>query len=181
MLRPLDPETDVDPMHAYRSRPDACRYVPFEPSSRQQIQERLGKPENLTSTLQAEGDTISLAVVLRTSGEMIGDLVLFWRSAEHRTAEIGYILHPDHHGTGYATEACQALLALAFDHLGMHRVTVQIDTRNTASAAVARRIGMRQEGQFLEGARSKGEWISLDLFALLETEWRLNRASTSQS
>ena len=36
---------------------------------------------------------------------MIGDLVLFWHSAEHKSGEIGYVFHPDVAGQGYATEA----------------------------------------------------------------------------
>lgn len=40
LLRPLT-VSDVDALLAYRSRPDVCRYVPFEPMDRQLIRERL--------------------------------------------------------------------------------------------------------------------------------------------
>ena len=84
----------------------------------------------------AEGDNLSLAAVLRESGELIGDCSLHWVSAEHRQAEIGFIFHPDHHGHGYATEAAAALLALAFDELRVHRVIGRLEARNDASARV---------------------------------------------
>ena len=40
LLRPLT-ASDVDALLAYRSRPDVCRYVPFEPMTREVINERL--------------------------------------------------------------------------------------------------------------------------------------------
>ena len=40
LLRPLT-VGDVGALVAYRSRPDVCRYVPFEPMDRQVINERL--------------------------------------------------------------------------------------------------------------------------------------------
>ena len=171
-LRPIDPDKDVEAMFSYRSLPDACRYVPFPPSTREQIAERLATPRYVRSRLEAEGDVLSLAVALRETDEMIGDVVLFWHSDQDRSGEIGYILHPDQQGHGYATEAARALLGLAFDHFDLHRVTAEVDTRNPGSAAVARRLGMREEGVLRDATWTKGEWVSQVVFAMLEEDWR---------
>ena len=171
LLRPLDPVTDVDAVHAYQSREDVCRYIPYAPRTRDEIAERLAS-DRTRSTIDAEGQNINVAVVVRSTGELIGDVVLVWTSAEHRSGEIGYVLHPDHHGNGYATETCRALLALAFDGLGLHRVAARIDERNDASAAVLRRIGMRQEAVLVENEWFKGEWTNEVDFAILAREWR---------
>jgi RimJ/RimL family protein N-acetyltransferase len=97
--------------------------------------------------------------------------VLFYRSAEHRTAEVGFVFHPDHHGRGYATEAATELLRLAFDQAELHRVYPRCDARNGASAAVLRRLGMRQEAHLVENELFKGEWSDELVFALLRREW----------
>jgi RimJ/RimL family protein N-acetyltransferase len=175
LLRPLDPATDVDAVHAYQSRADVCRYIPYEPRTREQIAERLADPERTTATLEKEGDAASLAVALRETGELIGDVLLFWRSEEHRGGEIGYVFNPEFHGHGYATEANRALLTLAFDGLGLHRVVARIDARNDASAGVLRRLGMRQEGVLVENEWFKGEWTTEIDFAILAHEWRGRR------
>jgi RimJ/RimL family protein N-acetyltransferase len=175
LLRPLEPG-DVDAMHAYQSRPDVCRYVPYEPRSREVIAERLADPEKTRSTLEEAGQVIDIAVVRKDTGELIGDVVLFWHSAEHRGGELGYVINPDHAGQGFATEAATALLELAFDGLGLHRVIGRIDARNDASAAVLRRIGMRQEAVLVENEWFKGEWCTEIDFAILESEWRARRA-----
>jgi RimJ/RimL family protein N-acetyltransferase len=180
-LRPFDASRDVDAMHAYRGLPEACRYVPFEPSTRQQIAERLSNPRFVRSQLEHEGDALSLAVDLSATGQMIGDVVLFWHCQEDRSGEIGYILHPDHQGHGYATEACLALLGLAFDDLGLHRVTAEIDVRNPQSASVARRLGMREEGVRRAATLIKGEWVSHAVFAILEDEWRQLHSTSTQA
>jgi RimJ/RimL family protein N-acetyltransferase len=172
LLRPLDPRGDVDAVHAYQSREDVCRYIPYFPRNRQQVADRLADRDRTRSTLDAEGQAINVAVVVRESGALIGDVMLFWKSAEHRGGEIGYVLNPDHAGNGYATEACRALLSLAFDDLDLHRVIGRIDARNASSAAVLRRLGMRQEAVLVENEFFKGEWTTEIDFAILAAEWR---------
>lgn len=172
LIRPLDPGKDVEDVFAYQSLADVCRYIPYEPRTREQIAERLADPERTRSTLDEEGQVLSLAVELRETGRVIGDVVLIYTSAEHQCAEIGYVFNPDFHGRGYATEACEALLALAFDQLGARRVIARIDDRNAASGAVLRRLGMRQEAHLIENELFKGEWTNEIDFALLASEWR---------
>jgi RimJ/RimL family protein N-acetyltransferase len=172
LLRPIDPVGDVDAMHAYLSREDVCRYIPPEPKNREQVVERLADPRRTRSELEREGDTLALAVVLKESGELIGDLVFFWHSAEHRGGEIGYVVNPTYHGRGYATEAAGALLALLFDEFGLHRVTARIDADNPASGAVLTKLGMRREAELVENEWFKGRWSTEIDFAILDREWR---------
>ncbi|HVX53110.1 GNAT family N-acetyltransferase [Nocardioides sp.] len=172
VLRPIDPITDVDAIHAYRSLPEVCRYVPFEPQSRQEVAERLADPEHVRSSIDAPGQALDLAIVLRETGAVVGDVLLMWR--DETNAEIGYVVHPDHVGRGIATEAAAPMLRFAFDPvhgLGLHRVTARIDQRNPASAAVLRKLGMRQEAVLVENEWFKGEWSTEVDFAILDREW----------
>ena len=77
LLRPLA-AGDVDAVLAYRSRADVCRYVPFEPMTRQDITERMAGPWARTE-LTEEGQALTLGVEVRETGELAGDVVLFWR------------------------------------------------------------------------------------------------------
>jgi RimJ/RimL family protein N-acetyltransferase len=172
LLRPLDPATDVDAVYAYQSRADVCRYIPYSPRTREDVVQRLADPQRNRTTIEKEGDYLSVAAVGRETGTLIGDVILIYRSAEHHCAEIGYVINPEHAGNGYATEAGRALLALAFDGLDAHRVIGRIDERNHASGAVLRRLGMRQEAVLVENEWFKDEWTTEIDFAILADEWR---------
>lgn len=176
LLRPLT-GADADDLLAYRSIPDVCRYVPFEPMDRNTIADRLATDWARTA-LTDEGQHLTLGVELAgTSGltvtkRLVGDVILFWHSREHRGGEIGYVFHPAYAGKGYATEAANALLRLGFEGLGLHRIIARLDERNDASAAVARRVGMRQEARLVHNEIFKGEWSTELDFAILAREWK---------
>jgi RimJ/RimL family protein N-acetyltransferase len=179
LLRPFA-ATDFDALLAIQSRADVARYLYWDPRNAAEVRETLDTKVRATAIV-AEGDHLSLAVVLRESGELIGDCSLVWASAEHRQAQIGFLFHPDHHGHGYATEAAAALLALAFDGLRAHRVFGRLEARNTASARVLERLGMRKEAHLVENEHIKGEWQSEVVYALLEREWASRRAGGAAS
>ncbi len=171
LLRPIDVGADLSAMHSYRSIPEVCRYVPFSPGTPEEMAERFADPERVRSLIEDEGQVMSLVMVRRDTGELIGDLVLFWHSTTDRRAEVGYVLHPDHEGHGFATEGTRALLALCFDEAGAHRVTAQLDVRNTASARLLERLGMRHEATLVEDVWFKEEWSTTAVYAMLDREW----------
>ncbi|MFG1946343.1 GNAT family N-acetyltransferase [Nonomuraea sp. NPDC048826] len=168
-LRPFTP-ADLDALHAYESRPDVARYLYWEPRDRDAVRTFLDKKISRTALLD-EGDAIDLAVTHRTTGTLIGNCLLIWTSKTHRQGEIGYVLHPDQHGHGYATEAAREMLRLGFDGLRLHRITGRLDARNTASARVLEKLGMRREAHLIDNEHVKGEWTSETIYAMLDHEW----------
>jgi RimJ/RimL family protein N-acetyltransferase len=172
LLRPLT-LADADALLAYRSRKDVSRYVPFEPMSRVDITTRIGTQWARTE-LTDEGQALTLGIEIAGTGELAGDVILFWHSREHAHGEVGWVLNPDFGGRGYATEAARAALRLGFEGIGLHRITARVDERNEASARLARRLGMRQEARLIESEWFKGEWSTELDFAMLASEWRGN-------
>lgn len=83
-----------------------------------------------------------LAIVERESGEFLGRTGLkFWPQFEE--TEIGWALHPEARGKGYATEAARAVLQWGFERFAdLPLVTAMIQPENAASIAVAERLGM---------------------------------------
>lgn len=173
LLRPLTAH-DADALLAYRSRPDVCRYVPFEPMTREVIKERISS-QWTRSELTDEGQALTLGVVVAETDELVGDVVLFWHSRLHAGGELGYVVNPDFGGRGFATEAARAVLRLGFEELGLHRLVARVDERNDASARLARRLGMRQEARLVHNEFFKGEWSTELDFAMLADEWSAYR------
>ncbi len=169
-LRPLEPG-DAEALHSYRSLPRVCRFVPFEPMDVRTIESNIGGGWSRRA-IEREGEALILGVELAPSGELAGDVMLRWLSETHRCGEIGYVFHPRFEGQGYATEAGRLLLRLAFEEMGLHRVVARVDARNSASARVLLRLGMRPEAHLLENEWFKGEWSDELDFAILGREWR---------
>jgi RimJ/RimL family protein N-acetyltransferase len=170
ILRPFVAE-DFDALFAMQSRPDVARYVYWDARNEDEVHTAL-EVKVSSIAIRAEGDALFLAAVLRSTDELVGDIVLHWISREHSTAEIGFIVHPDHQGHGYATEAVRPLLRLAFEDLRLHRVIGRAEARNVASARVLEKLGMRREAHLIENEYVKGEWQSELVYAILVREWR---------
>jgi RimJ/RimL family protein N-acetyltransferase len=169
-LRPFT-EDDFDASYAIHSNVDVVRYLYWEPRDRDGTRELLKERLSMVR-IDNEGDRLSLAIDRNDTGAMIGQASLMFRSAEHNQGEIGYILHPDHYGQGFATEVAVTLLRLGFDGLKAHRMIGRCDGRNTASARVLAKAGMRQEAHLRENEFVKGEWTDELVYALLATEWQ---------
>ena len=170
VLRTLRPG-DERHVFAYRSVPDVVRYIPGEPKTFEQVQDMVAEratagriePSHPISPLAAELD-----------GRVIGDVLLPLDGPDRhdgRQAEIGWVLAPDMQGMGYATEAAEALVRVAFDELGVHRVWAQLDGENDASARICERLGMRREAYFQQGSWFKGQWTDLAVYAVRADEW----------
>ncbi|GAB3590858.1 GNAT family protein [Angustibacter peucedani] len=174
-LRLFEPR-DLEDQLRIQSDPDLVRYVPYEPRTREQV--AAGLAERLASPpMDADGQVLRIAVERLDDGAFVGELTMMLHSVEHQQGELGFILAREQQGHGYGTEAAEALLQLAFEWLGLHRMVGQCDPRNTASAALLARLGMRREAHFHQLERFKGEWGDLFVYALLADEWRARRAA----
>ena len=165
-LRPHNAD-DAEWLHELYSQPDVARYLLDEPWTAEVTHDKL--TERLAKT-DIDGETGALALVIEHDGVPIGDIALWLTDHEHRQGEIGWVLDPAHGGQGFASEAVRAVLALGFDHYRLHRVTAQMDARNSASAALARRVGLRLEAHHVQDWFSKGEWTDTLIFARLASE-----------
>lgn len=86
------------------------------------------------------------AIEVRATGVVAGSvLLLTLPNAEAGEVEIGWHLHPDSWGHGYASEAAHAVLAHGFAH-GLPEIIAVSHTDNHPSQAVMRRIGMTDRG-----------------------------------
>jgi len=92
-----------------------------------------------------EGGDAVLGILL-ADGTVIGGTGLH-RRAGPDTVEIGYWLHIDHTGRGYATETARALTDAAFGVPGVDYVEIQHDRANTASRRVPDRLGFTMMGE----------------------------------
>jgi RimJ/RimL family protein N-acetyltransferase len=168
LLRPLCAE-DAAPLAAYRSIPEVARFQSWESFDQADAVRLVADQAKVVP--DTPGTWLQLAIVLSTSGKMIGDCGIHFRGDDLQQVELGVTMSPTHQGQGLATEALASVLGYVFDGLGKHRVTTVTASENHAAAALFRRLGFRQEAHYVENVWFKGAWGSEYLFALLRLEW----------
>jgi RimJ/RimL family protein N-acetyltransferase len=144
-----------------------ARWLYWEPRTVEEVNRALDRQVNQDRTKE-----LALVAELKETGELVGHLTLSLGAPEHKQAEIGFMFHPDHQGKGYATEAAREVVRLAFTTYDVHRLEGRLEVRNTASARVLEKLGMRKEAHLIENEWVKGEWQSEAVYALLAREWR---------
>ncbi|MFN3650793.1 MAG: GNAT family N-acetyltransferase [Armatimonadota bacterium] len=172
LLRDFSPE-DREAVHVYGSDPEVCQWLDWGPNTESDTVEFLARV--IESQTAHPRSTYALAITRRGEDRPFGSAALMRPDTGSRQAEIGYCLARDAWGQGYAVEAAEALLDLAFGTLKLHRVWATCDPENHGSARVLEKLGMRREGYLLEHRLRRGEWRDSLLFALLKREWP-NRA-----
>jgi len=164
--------------NALFSDPDVVRYLYFGPFDRPAAQDHLARRSIVE--LPGEGGWINFGVEAKGEGVLIGELAMGFISSTHAHFEVGYVFDPTYAGLGYATEGAAMIVELAFSGLGAHRVSGHLDARNTASARVLEKLGMRREAHFLENEYVKGEWTDELVYAVLAPEWRAMRGPATE-
>jgi RimJ/RimL family protein N-acetyltransferase len=163
-------ERDVDAFTGYRRDPDVARYQSWDIDWSRADAARLvaDQPDDLQGP--APGRWLQLAVRETASGRLLGDLALHRCHDQPDTFEVGVTLARSSQGRGVATEALRALLDLLFDHEHAHRVVASCDARNDSVARLLTRLGFRRESRQVDADWFKGEWTTLDGYALLARE-----------
>ncbi len=79
----------------------------------------------------------------KASGDIVGAGCLqHLANQDGAPLEIGWRLNANHHGKGYATEAAQAIIQFAVEHIGANYLVAVADPENAASQRVMQRLGM---------------------------------------
>jgi len=118
----------------------------------------------------AHGDLAVFGIELQDGGDLVGTCGLRLETA-HGRAEIGYWIGKEYWGRGVATEAARAVVEYAFEHLQLHRVHAHHYSRNPASGAVLRKIGMRHEGRQRQHVLKWGVFEDIELYGVLRDEF----------
>jgi RimJ/RimL family protein N-acetyltransferase len=92
------------------------------------------------------GNALYWAVALTPEGEAIGSCDLSDIDRHHSRAEVGFLFNRSHWGNGYAREAMDAVIALAFEDLNLRRLWARFHTGNAASQRLLERLAFTREG-----------------------------------
>ncbi len=85
---------------------------------------------------------------------------------------MGYMLHPEHWGNGYMSEAVRAALDHGFDEMGLDRVELWISEENRASLRLAERVGFRRRGRMRQKYHQDASGHDKIVYGITAEQWR---------
>ena len=161
---------DAEDIYDYLSKEEVVKFEPYsilKPSEKEE-----------EARYRKESDQF-LAVVLKSSGKVIGNLYYVHVEPEHfLTWEFGYVFNSDYWHKGLATESSEGLLNYLFNKKHAHRVIAKCNPENSASWMLLERLQMRKEAEFNKATYfSKNEdgspnWHDAYLYAILEYDYK---------
>ena len=93
----------------------------------------------------AAADPVDHAFTVEVGGRPVG--VVEVRGVAPSTGELSWAVDEAHRGLGYGTRAARLLVRYAFADLGLTRLQARVPSDNPGAIRLARRTGMRNEGQ----------------------------------
>jgi len=102
----------------------------------------------LTDWLSRYADTgyYNWGIVLKSSGELIGNIAVVDLDEKTESAEIGYCIGKNWWGQQIMPEALLAVMDYLFEEVNVNRVTAHHDSNNPKSGRVMQKAGMKREG-----------------------------------
>ncbi|WP_312163043.1 GNAT family protein [Phenylobacterium sp.] len=161
-------DSDLGDVHVYATDEQTVRYMDWGPNTPEETRKFLD--DRLAEQQAWPRNDISLAVELAEADKVIGAIRI--GLGPHDDADFGYSYGSPYWRRGFGYEAARALVATAFEVIGLHRVWATCDTRNRGSFAIMEKLGMRREGTLREHLPARGGgWRDTHIYGLLADEW----------
>ncbi|GAA3022444.1 GNAT family protein [Streptosporangium longisporum] len=164
---------DVDALHAVYGDPTATEHLPFDPRTREEVEETIVEAMNART---AEPRLLYVLAVTALDGDDAFGVARLHIEADHpHSAEIGLGLRPDHWGRGIGTDLIRLILTFGFRDLRLHRIWGARSPANTAAQLAMLVAGMVEEGRIRHHVRARGTWRDSIVHSALEDEWEGHR------
>lgn len=99
------------------------------------------------------------------------DILKTHRSLIYNRGELAYWCGVDYQRKGIMTEAGQRVISYAFEELGLHKLRVGHDVRNTASEMLIKKLNFKFHYQEKAAFQKDGQWIDIKMYELFQEEY----------
>ncbi|GAA1354822.1 GNAT family N-acetyltransferase [Streptomyces beijiangensis] len=123
------------------------------------------------TTRDDQTDRLDLAITDRTTGELVGEAILFEYDAHNRSCTFRTLIGPAGRNRGLGTEACRLIVGYGFEQLGLHRISLDVFAFNPRARRAYEKAGFTAEGVEREALLHDGEWIDSVSMSILDREW----------
>lgn len=162
-------QTDLPAYQALCSHPDFQQFYSEEDAAPEKVKPLLNMFIGWSN--EQPRNKFQLAIEL-PSETLIGSCGVRVTSVEEKQGTFGCELSQAHWGKGYALEASRAVINFGFSDLDLHRIYAETNSENLAAIALAKKLGLRVEGELRENKWFRERWQSSTILSILESEWR---------
>ena len=140
----------VKAIHSYASDKEVSRFIGWKlmnsiDETRQHIKTMLER--------ESAGTHLYASVAIKSTGDIIGTVMLFNFDKVTNQAEIGYVFHRDHWGKGVAL-----ICNFAFETLKLHKLHASVADANIGSARILIKNGFELEGRLKDNYYVDGKY-----------------------
>ena len=153
--------SDLENVYRGLSHPDIIPYYGVSYNSLEATKAQM----EFFADLEKNGTGIWWAICSPDNSLFYGAGGLNSLSREHRKAEIGFWLMPEHWGKGIMQEAMPLIWNYGFDQLNLHRIEGIVETENINCKKAMAKLDFVHEGTMRECEVKNGRLISLDIYA----------------
>ncbi|QQE81429.1 GNAT family N-acetyltransferase [Alicyclobacillus sp. SO9] len=89
----------------------------------------------------------------------------------NKSSSLGYWLAEGFQGKGIMTEACRAMVSIAFEQYGLNRVEIRAAAENHKSRAIPERLGFKEEGRVRQSEWVNNHFVDHVIYGILKEEW----------
>lgn len=177
LLRPFTGD-DVPAVLAAIQDPDVARLTGSahdDTATAPMRPEDLDKARGWYATRNQQDDRLDLAVVDRASGRCVGEAVLNEWDQANQSCNFRILLGPAGQGRGLGTEATRLIVGHGFEHVRLHRISLEVYAFNPRARRVYEKAGFRAEGVLRESLRYGDRWVDATVMSILAAEWAAHR------
>ncbi len=150
-----------------QNRSHLGRWLPFV-----EITKEIKDSESFINKIIAVRDeTFNEVYTIWYKGDFAGIIGFNNTDRVNEKTEIGYWLISEMTGKGIITRSCRLLIQLAFEKMGMNRITIRCAIGNIPSAKIPSGLNFTFEGIERNGERHKDQFLDLKVFSLLKWEF----------
>ncbi|MDR5592049.1 GNAT family N-acetyltransferase [Christiangramia sp. SM2212] len=147
------------------SHPEVIKFYGVQYSSIEETSEQMNWYENL----EKAGSGMWWKIELNDSEAFCGAIGINDYHNEHQRAEIGFWLLPEHWGKRLMIEAAEKVIEYLFENINLHRLEAYVEVGNQNSAKLLKKLDFAFEGCMRDCEVKNGEYISIDIYALINS------------
>lgn len=166
LMREMTPK-DVDDMFCYYNNPEMMKFTSTDVHT--------SKDETLTRIIKLSSSYsnkkgIAWAIEDKGVKKVIGDLGMYFITADFKKAGVGFNVMQGFWNKGYGTQALSLALRYVIQEMGVNRIEATCKIENIASSRVMEKTGMQYEGILKQYSSKNDIYYDVKMYSLIKSD-----------